>query len=76
MTKSFSDRVSEAKANHGTITPAELKEKLAKSIDFRVYVIFAWCHRILLIQTRRIVASTCPKDVISSIMTSHRLIDQ
>ena len=28
MTKSFSDRVSEAKANHGTITPAELKEKL------------------------------------------------
>ena len=28
MTKSFSDRVAEGKANHGTITPTELKEKI------------------------------------------------
>ena len=28
MTKSFSDRVAEGKANHGTITPADLKEKM------------------------------------------------
>ena len=28
MTKSFSDRVAEGKANHGTITPAELKAKM------------------------------------------------
>ena len=28
MTKSFSDRVAEGKANHGTITPVELKAKM------------------------------------------------
>ena len=36
MTKSFSDRVSEAKANHGTITPAELKEKLDSDTEVTV----------------------------------------
>ena len=36
MTKSFSDRVAEGKANHGTITPAELKQKMDASEEITV----------------------------------------